>query len=153
MSLEDDWVISVLASALPCKRSSSPRNWNKLSSQMKHSHQQFTNNAWLIHFHETCPTRIMLATRPDIFTSAFSNTIIQRLAYNFWRPVGAYVIWMKINFVSFANGVQSIITLCTRCCLPNNAIHAGTQWPIPFVQDSLLKIILTHWFAFTFNQV
>ena len=138
---------SVSKSASPCNRSLSAKNWNKLSSQRKYNRQSLVNSARLIQFHVTCATWIMLATLPDIFTNACSHTRTQRLANNFWRPMWAYVIWMKINFGSFAIDVQSFTALCTRGCLPKNAIHISAQWPIPSVWDSLLKNVLTHLFA------
>ena len=48
-------MISVLRSALPSSRF-------LLSSQKNYNLQPFHNKAWLIHFHVTCATRIMLAT-------------------------------------------------------------------------------------------
>ena len=78
-------MISVLRSALPSSRF-------LLSSQKNYNLQPFHNKAWLIHFHVTCATRIMLATLPDIFTYAISNTRKYQLANTFWRPLGAYVI-------------------------------------------------------------
>ena len=64
----------VLGSASLCSRSSSARNWNKLRSrQRKYSRQSFINKAWLILFHVTCATRIMLATLSDIFTIGFKQ--------------------------------------------------------------------------------
>ena len=83
---------SVLISALPCNRSLSAKNWNKLSSQLKYNRQSLINSAQLFQFHVTWATWIMLATLPDIFTNACLHTRTQRLANNFWRPMGAYVI-------------------------------------------------------------
>ena len=114
---------------------------------------QLINNAWLIYFHVTCATRIMLATLPDIFTNAFSHKRTQRLANNFWRLMGADVIWMTINFGSFAIDVQSLNVLCTTCCLPKNANHVSAQSPIPSVWGSLLKNIFTHLFAPAVNHL
>ena len=116
---------------------------------------QLISNAWLIHFHVTCATWIMLATLPDIFTNAFSHKRTQRLANNFWRLIGAYVIWMTINFGSFAIDVQSLNVLCTTCCLPKNAIHVSAQWPRSHasVWGSLFKNIFTHLFASAVNHL
>lgn len=129
------------------------QDWNKLSRQSQQSRQSFVNNGWLIPFHDTCATRIMLAALPEFFTHAFSNTRTQQLANKVLKPMGAYVIWKKINFGSFANAVQSLNSLCARCSLPTNAIHVSTQWPILSVRNSIIKNILTHLFAFAFNQV
>ena len=153
MWLEDKWTASVLKSALPCNWSSSAKNWNKLSSQTKYKRQSLINNAWLVHFHVTWATWIMLATLPDIFTNAFSHTRTQRLANNFWRLMGAYVNWMTINFGSFAIDVQSLNALCTTCCLPKNANHVSAKWPIPSLWGFLLRNIFTHLFAPAVNHL
>ena len=140
MWIEDKWMTSVLESVLPCNQSSSARIWNKLTRHKKYSRRSFSNNAWLNHFRVTSVTRIMLATLHDTFTNAFSNTSTKPLANNLWRPTGAYVIWMKINFGSFANAVQN--ALCARCCLPRRVIQSSTpcQWPILSVWDSLFMV-------------
>lgn len=83
--LRDKWMISVLRSALPCKRSSPARNsWNKLSSQRKYSHKSLLSNAWLNH----CQI-ILLAKLLDIFTNALSNTWAQRLSNTFLENHGS----------------------------------------------------------------
>ena len=128
-------------------------NLEQVEKTKECTRQSFISNAWLINFHDTCATLIVLATLPNVFTNLFSNTRTQWLANNFWRPMGAYVIWMKINFGCFAKAVQSLNALCARCSLSKNAIHASTQWQILSVQNSLLKNILTPIFALAFNQV
>ena len=125
--------LTVLRSALQCKRSLSVR----IGTNCQDKGRTAANH---------------LSTMPDVFTNAFSNTRTQQLANNFWRPMGAYVIWMKINFGSFANAVQSSNTLCAKCSLPKNVIHASTQWPILSVRKSLLKNVLTPIFALFINH-
>ena len=110
--------LTVLRSALQWKRSLLVR----IATNCQDKGRTASNNLW---------------TMPDVFTNAFLNTRTQRFPNNFWRPMGAYVIWMKIKFGSFANAVQSPNTLCARCSLPRNAIHASTQWPILSVRNGM----------------
>ena len=152
MWLEDKWMISVLRSPLPCNRSSSARNsWNKLSSQRKYSCQSLINNASLIH-NMICAMRIMLVVLLDIFTNTLSKKRTQRLPNTFWRPMGAYVIWIKITFEFYANAAQSLNVLWTRCCWSKNTIHGSTQEPNLSFRNFFFKNIL-HTFAPAFNEV
>ena len=102
----------------------------------KCSRQSLINNSWLIR-HMICSMRIMLALLLDILTNTLSKKT--RLANTFWRPMGAYAIWMKTNFESYANVEQSLNPLWTRSCWSINAIHALTQETISFFENFFFK--------------
>ena len=94
----------------------------------KYSRQSIINNSWLIR-HMICSIRIMfnLAILLVIFNNAISKKRTRRLANTFWRPMGAYAIWTKTNFASYANVAQSLNGLWTTCRSSTNAMHASTR--------------------------
>ena len=145
MLFEDEWIILVLGSALPCNWSSSAKNWNKLSTQRKYSRQSFINNAWLINFHVTCATRIMfkLGHTPDISPMHFQTQELSN-----WQTAFGGALEFMFSKCKSTLDLQGLNALCTWSGLPKRAIHASTQWPILSVQDSLFKNILRHLFLY-----
>ena len=104
-------MISILGLALPFNRSSSARNWNKLSIQRKYSRQSFINNAWLIHFRVTCVTWIMLVTLPDIFTNAFFKHKNSAIGKQLLEAHGSLSYRIKVNLDPSQMPVQSLNAL------------------------------------------
>ena len=117
----------------------------------KYSCQSISNNSWLIR-HMICSMRIMLAILLVILTNDISKKRTQRLANTFWRTMGAYAIWTKTNFASYANVAQSLngLWMWTGCRSSINAMHASTRETISFFQSFLFKKTLNtfaHFFS------